>query len=141
MSIPLPADIELRTGFLATETNEFSRMQSQREQLTSELRNLAAELDCLDRRLADLDWRSRRRLSGVGDAAISGERTALETQRGYLTGLLRGLARGLNDLDQALASRKGQASGHTPRVGTCPDCGYPSLDFGLCAFCRPRRAH
>jgi hypothetical protein len=22
-------------------------------------------------------------------------------------------------------------------VGTCPDCGYPSLSSVLCAFCRP----
>lgn len=141
MSTPLPAGIELRAGLLATAASKFSRMQSHREQLTTELRNLAAELDSLDRRLSDLDWRSRRQISGADDAAISGERTASETRREHLTGLLRGLARELNDLDRALASRKGQSPGHPPRVGTCPDCGYPSLDFGLCAFCRPRLVH
>ncbi len=26
------------------------------------------------------------------------------------------------------------------RVGVCPDCGYPSLESILCAFCRPRLA-
>jgi len=26
------------------------------------------------------------------------------------------------------------------RVGICPDCGYPSLESILCAFCRPRLA-
>ncbi len=26
------------------------------------------------------------------------------------------------------------------RVGTCPHCGYPSLESGLCAYCRPHVA-
>ena len=53
---------------------------------------------------------------------------------------LRDLARKLNDLDAALAGRKGLVTAPATRVGICPDCGYPSLDSGLCAFCRPRRA-
>lgn len=141
MSTPLSASATLQTGSGATARNEISRMQSQREQLTSHLRTLATELDGLDRRLSDLDWRGHHQTPSAAGDEMSGERTAWETQRGHLTTHLRDLARQLNDLDVALASWKGHPPIHAPRVGTCPDCGYPSLDSGLCAFCRPRLAH
>ncbi len=141
MSMPLSAATPMQTELSGTGTNGFSRVQTQREQLASGLRNLVAELDGLDRRLSDLDWQCHRRQSGAIATETSGERTALETRRAELTSQLGVLARDLYDLDMTLASYKGRVTAHPPRVGTCPDCGYPSLESGLCAFCRPRLAH
>lgn len=116
------------------------RMQTEREQLTLRLRALATDLDALDRRLSDLLWRQRCQRQGPGSHEMSGERSTLETQREQLTSQLRGEARALKDLDETLAGCTGLAQAAAARVGTCPDCGYPSLDSGLCAFCRPRLA-
>ena len=102
-------------------------MQADREKLTGLLRTLAAELDGLDRQLADLDWQAR---SG---AAPDG--AAMRSHRDHLSGRLRQLARELNQLDQTVAAVKGY--GDAAAVGTCPHCGYPSLGSGLCAYCRP----
>lgn len=107
-------------------------VQAHREQLTFLLRSLAAELDELDRRLSDLTWRRRALRSGAGDTAAAPDRVALVTRREQLNTRLRTLAGQLSELDNNAA----QAT----RVGTCPHCGYPSLDSGLCAFCRPHVA-
>lgn len=140
MSMPLSAATAARAGLERTASIELSHLKSQREQLTFHLRSLAAELDSLDRRLSDLDWQLHRQHSDAVDTELSRERNALDSQRAHMTSRLRGLARELNDLDMRLVSRSGRPPTHAPRVGTCPDCGYPSLDSGLCAFCRPRLA-
>ena len=138
MSTPLSAAIAVGNGSRAATSDELSALGAQREQLTATLRTLAGDLDGLDRRLSDLDWHQRR--CGVSAESLS-ERSALDAQRARLTSRLRRLARELNDIDVALAARKGWQGHPSARVGTCPDCGYPSLDSGLCAFCRPRLAH
>lgn len=140
MSTPLSAATAASMGSSGTTVRALSRMKSQQEQLTFHLRALASELDGLDRRLADLEWHQRRHASGTNVPESSSERSALESQREHLTCRLRGLARELSDLDSALASWNGHPPASAPRVGICPDCGYPSLDSGLCAFCRPRLA-
>jgi hypothetical protein len=116
-------------------------MQADREQLTLRLRALAADLDALDRRLSDLVWRQRCQPTGATGPEMSGELSTLETQRTQLTFRLGGLVRELNDLDMVLEGWKDHLPDPAMRVGTCPDCGYPSLDSGLCAFCRPRLTH
>ena len=103
-----------------------------REQLTHLLRSLAARLEEVDRRLADLAWRQRRPLPGPGFGDLFCERTALETERARLSDRLGVLAIQLHKLDTRLSAHRTHA-----RVGTCPYCGYPSLGSGLCAFCRP----
>ena len=84
-----------------------ARMQAEREQLTGLLRSLAADFDGVDRRLA-----------------------------GIMNARLHGLAGQLNDLDAALSGLHGDRQWPPATVGTCPDCGYPSLGSGLCAPCR-----
>ena len=105
-------------------------VQAHREQLTLLLRGLAAELDDLDRRLSDLAWHQRGRLTGRTETQECHDSGVLLSRREQLNTRLRGLARQLTDLD-----RKHERP--ATRVGTCPHCGYPSLDSGLCAFCRP----
>lgn len=100
---------------------------------------LAAELDGLDRRLSDLAWRQRTELLGQV-SELSSERSGLEARRDRLTSTLRRLAVELDNLDTTLEHWKSHHPLPANRVGTCPDCGYPSLDSGLCAFCRPRLA-
>lgn len=136
MSMPLAGTIAFGSGLGTTSPVEISRMRTQREQLTSALRTLAVELDGLDRRLADLEW--RRRHGPIGAHVSShDDRSALEAQRGQLASRLRVLARELNDIDAAVAPWTVHSPLTAPRVGTCPECGYPSLDSWLCAFCRP----
>ena len=113
------------------------QLAAEREQLTPLLRGLAARLDDLDRRLADLAWRRRRPAPGPILAEMLCERTTLETERDGLSARLGVLARQLNDLDRRLSGETGQQHRLPPKVGTCPECGYPSLGSGLCAFCRP----
>jgi len=108
-------------------------MMVDRERLTLLLRGLAADLDEVDRRLSELEWRER----GAGWAAQTGERADLVTRRTRLDARLRVLALQLNELDCAMSTLKGHHHGRGARVGTCPHCGYPSLDSGLCAYCRP----
>ena len=108
-----------------------------RDQLTRLLRSLAAELDELDRRLSDLSWQQRSLTPEL--AATGHERAALLARSKQLTSRLRGFARELNDLDSTLSNVTGYQHSPAGRVGTCPHCGYPSLDSGLCAYCRPQR--
>lgn len=112
-------------------------MQANREQLTLLLRGLAAELDELDRRLTDLAWRQQARSSGVGPTEMHCERTALESARDRQNVRLTILARHLNELDSRVSDLKGHGHWTSAQVGTCPDCGYPSLGSGLCAYCAP----
>ena len=95
------------------------------------MRALAAELDELDRQLSEIAWRLK-----VGHVHGADRECAILTiQRDRLTGRLQGLASRLKDIDVALS---GQSAERWPsvHVGTCPDCGYPSLGSGLCASCR-----
>jgi hypothetical protein len=127
-----------------------------REQLTHLLRSLAAQLDHLDRQLTDLAWRQRRWPAGPGVADTFRERTALEAERARLNGRLGVLAAQLTILDTGASdgddinlphadrpdadlppADRLHARGPHQRVGMCPYCGYPSLNSGLCAFCRP----
>ena len=111
------------------------RLRTEREQLTHLLRALAAELDELDRRLADITWRSRAHAARLPRNGVNREFTILTIQRDRLTGRLKGLASRLKDIDAVLS---GSPVDRWPSVhiGTCPDCGYPSLGSGLCATCR-----
>jgi hypothetical protein len=113
------------------------QLAAEREQLTQLLRRLAARLDELDRGLSDLAWRHRRPAAGARLAEILCERTSLEAERDRLNIRLGVLARQLNELDSRLSGGAEQQHRRSPKVGTCPDCGYPSLGSGLCAFCRP----
>lgn len=113
------------------------QLAAEREQLTQLLRRLAARLDELDRALADLAWRRRRPAPGIRLAEILCQRTSLEAEHDRLTARLGVLARQLNDLDSRLSDGTEQQHRRSPKVGICPECGYPSLGSGLCAFCRP----
>ena len=111
-------------------------MQNDRDRLTHLLRGLATELDGLDRRLSEITWqRARPTGATVGDTGR--ERVALEAQREQLTARLHKMAGQLNQLDVVLSDLRSQQQLPTARVGTCPQCGYPSLGSGLCAYCRP----
>ena len=92
-----------------------------RDRLSHLLRGLAAELDGLDRRLSDVNW-LRAQSTGPIDDETPCERTALGQ---------------LSHLDVVLSDLRGHDTIPTPRVGTCPHCGYPSLGSGWCAYCRP----
>ena len=140
MSMPLSAATTTYAASHTAVTDQLVLMQSDREQLTVHLRTLAADLDGLDRRLSDLIWQQRCRPAEAAGGEMLSERTTLESRRAEMTSRLRNLARKLNDLDTALAGGKGLVAAPATRVGICPDCGYPSLDSGLCAFCRPRHA-
>lgn len=124
----------------ATHPDSFSLMRADREQLTHLLRGLAARLDQLDRRLADLAWRGRGPHISVILGEIVCERTALESERARLSDRLTSLADQLNGLDSLLSRTECTEALPTGRVGTCPYCGYPSLESGLCAFCHPHLA-
>lgn len=113
------------------------QLAAEREQLTQLLRRLAARLDELDRGLADLAWRHRRLPPGVSLAEILCQREALEAEHHRLTARLGVLVGQLNDLDSRLCDGTEHQHRPSPKVGTCPECGYPSLGSGLCAFCRP----
>lgn len=115
-------------------------MQADRDQLTHLLRGLAARLDQLDRRLADLAWRGRSSHITTSIGEMVCERTALESERERLTDRLAVLAGQLNTLDHQMSSGDCSERPTSARVGTCPYCGYPSLASGLCAFCRPQLA-
>lgn len=140
MSMPLSASSTTYAGYRAAVADELGLLRADREQLTLHLRALAADLDGLDRRLADLSWHRHCRPAEESGAETLSERTTLESRRAEMTSRLRDLARKLSDLDAALAGRTGFVTTPATRVGICPDCGYPSLDSGLCAFCRPRLA-
>lgn len=112
-----------------------ARLRTEREQLTHLLRALAAEVDELDRRLSPV---IRRSVAGAPRTAEDGddrEQTMLRIQRDRLTGRLQGLATRLKDIDAALSSAS-LDRWPSVHVGTCPDCGYPSLGSGMCASCR-----
>jgi hypothetical protein len=117
------------------------QLSAEREQLTHVLRGLASRLDELDRDLADLAWRHHRPAAGLNMTEMLCARTALGNERDRLTAHLSVLARQLNDLDSRLADGDEGRQRPTPKVGTCPQCGYPSLGSGLCAFCRPHPLH
>jgi hypothetical protein len=126
------------TGRRAPVVNEgLPQLSAEREQLTHVLRGLASRLDELDRGLADLAWRHHRPAAGLTLTEILCARTAMEHERDRLTAHLAVLARQLNDLDSRLADGTEGRRRPTPKVGNCPECGYPSLGSGLCAFCRP----
>lgn len=123
-----------------TRPDPVKSVQADRDQLTHLLRGLAARLDQLDRRLADLAWRGRGPHLGAAIGEMLCERTALESERDRLTDRLTALAEQLNGLDSRLSGGEGPQPPLANRVGTCPYCGYPSLGSGLCAFCRPHLA-
>lgn len=114
-------------------SDELAVMMGDRERITLLLRSLASDLDEVDRRLSDINWRER----SMGAAAHAEERSSLLARRTELDSRLRVMARQLNGLDSALSRLKGLHDRPAARVGTCPHCGYPSLDSGLCAYCRP----
>ncbi|MCB9408722.1 hypothetical protein [Mycolicibacterium sp.] len=115
-------------------------MRDEREQLTHLLRGLAARLEELDRALAELDWRNRHPRTGASAGEILWERTTLSGERDRLSARLGVLARQLGDLDNRLTASLGSVHRPLPTAGMCPECGYPSLGSGLCAFCRPHLA-
>jgi hypothetical protein len=104
-----------------------------REQLTQLLRSLAGRLDEIDRRLADLAWVHQHRQGRTPGGENLCERTALESERQRLNDRLGALAVQLSSID----TRRPAHHRDSMRVGTCPYCGYPSLDSGLCAYCSP----
>ncbi|MGI9125286.1 MAG: hypothetical protein ACR2JM_11130 [Mycobacterium sp.] len=113
------------------------QLHAERDQLTHLLRGLAARLDQLDRGLSDLAWRHRHSHRAAELSEMLCERAHLESERDGLAARLAVLARQLNDLDSRLDHSAGHQQLPAPKVGTCPECGYPSLGSGLCAFCRP----
>lgn len=119
---------------LSSDIDLMERMRGEREQLTHLLRALAAELDELDRRLSDIAWRLTAGHARGVHAGVDRERSALMIQRDRLTSRLQGLASRLKDIDVTLSNTPAHSS--PIHVGTCPDCGYPSLGSGLCASCR-----
>lgn len=124
----------------ATNPDPVALMRSDRDQLTHLLRGLAARLDELDRKLADLAWRGRGAQIGAALGEWLCERTALEAERERLSGRLGILANQLRSLDDRLSGTECFSVAAAARVGTCPYCGYPSIGSGLCAFCRPHLA-
>lgn len=124
----------------ATHPDPVTLIQADRDQLTHLLRGLAARLDELDRRLADLAWRGRGPQMGVAIGEWICERTALESERERLSGRLSALAGQLQAIDSRLSDTDCPSLQSPTRVGTCPYCGYPSIGSGLCAFCRPHLA-
>jgi hypothetical protein len=129
---------EVKTA--ATHPDPVTLMQADRDQLTHLLRGLAARLDALDRRLADLAWRGRGAQIGVALGEWLCERTALESERDRLGERLCVLAEQLKSIDTRLSNTDFASLQPATRVGTCPYCGYPSIGSGLCAFCRPHLA-
>jgi hypothetical protein len=111
-------------------------MAADRDRLSHLLRELAAELDGIDRRLSDLNW-LRARPTGPVEDENPCERMALEAQREQITAQLHVMAAQLSHLDVVLSDLRGRDQIPTTRVGTCPHCGYPSLGSGWCAYCRP----
>jgi len=119
---------------LASAGGALARMQADREELTGNLRRLAAQLDEIDRQMSELAWPHR---TAPATGNPSAERAALESRRRGFNTRLRALVGQLNDLDQAISALKGYEEWTPDRVGVCPHCGYPSLGSGLCAYCRP----
>ena len=104
-------------------------------------RGVAAELDGLDRELSAIEWQ-RGRATGLAikempAGELSCTQTALEAKREQLTTRLHVMAGQLKQLDLVLSGLRGHEHAPTARVGTCPQCGYPSLGSGMCAYCRP----
>lgn len=124
--------------------NAPARIRADREQLTTVLRALAADLDALDRQLSDLEWdltrsNSCRPQDGsamVNGSALSAARAVLQARHLHLSAQLRDFVRQLSDLDDTLAALNGHEHWTPGRVGVCPHCGYPSLSSALCARCR-----
>lgn len=112
-----------------------ARVRAERDQVTQVLRALASELDELDRRLSDIAWRLTAQRAQPVPGGIDRERTVLEIHRDRLNSRLRSLADRLKEIDVALSGAT-VAPWQSVHVGTCPDCGYPSLGSGLCASCR-----
>lgn len=116
-------------------------MQADRDRLTHVLRGVAAELDGLDRELSAIEWQRGRAtgpaISEVPVGELHCAQTALEAKREQLTTRLHVMAGQLNQLDLVLSGLRGHEYSPTGRVGTCPQCGYPSLESGMCAYCRP----
>lgn len=112
------------------------KMRTERERLTHLLRALAAELDEIDRRISELAWPRRDRPVVEPVAGPAAHRSHLERQRHLLDTRLHMLAGQLSDLDWALSAYRDDEQWPQARVGTCPDCGYPSLESRLCATCR-----
>jgi hypothetical protein len=116
-------------------------MQADRDRLTHVLRGVAAELDGLDRELSAIEWQRGRAtgpaISEVPVGELHCTQTALEAKREQLTTRLHVMAGQLNQLDLVLSGLRGHEYSPTGRVGTCPQCGYPSLESGMCAYCRP----
>lgn len=117
-------------------------MQADRDRLTHVLRGVAAELDGLDRQLSAIEWQCGRAtgptISDVPVGELQCTQTALEAKREQLTTRLHVMARQLNQLDRVLSGLRGHEYSPPSRVGTCPQCGYPSLESGMCAYCRPQ---
>lgn len=119
----------------APDSDPLSRMRTERERLTQLLRAMAADLDEIDRRLSDMEWR-RDHPTGRSADDPAAQRVRLERQRDLLNTRLHVLAGQLTDLDCALSVYRRYEQWPQARVGTCPDCGYPSLESRLCATCR-----
>jgi hypothetical protein len=100
---------------------------AERESLTRELRQLAARLDELDRVSSYRGWQN---------APLSAEAIGLDQfgQHSELTAGLHRLAARLQELDERIAETKQQGRA---RCGICPECGYPTIESSVCAFCRP----
>jgi len=132
---PLPVAVVRHVSPPSPGVEPRTRLDTEREQLTLLLRAVAADLDDLDRQLADIAWRVTARHAHPITAGLERERVALMIQRDRLDGRLHGLASRLREIDAALAASPADLW-PTVHVGTCPDCGYPSLGSGLCACCR-----
>lgn len=111
-------------------------LRAERERLTQLLRTLAADLDALDRRLSNLAWLRHRGRPARPGTDPDTERDDLERRRDLLGSRLSLLAAQLGDLDRDLSALPGEGVRRRVTVGTCPDCGYPSLESHLCATCR-----
>lgn len=131
-----PATTGNDAGATSSPSLTLARIEADREQLTYQLRSLAAELDELDRQLSDLSWHARDRSDNVGDPT---ERAALASRHQRLNTRLGDLVGQLENLDRTLANVKGRGEPAVP-AGACPHCGHRSLRSGLCAYCRPMRA-
>jgi hypothetical protein len=124
------------SGLVSPDTVDRAVQRADRERLTQLLRGLAADLDQLDRQLCDLAWR-RPRMTAAPAADLRGQHAFLQTRREQLTDELRSLAAQLSVADSALCGLRAHDTEVPATVGTCPQCGYPSLSSGLCAHCRP----
>ena len=116
----------------------FAELSEQRTRLTLRLRELAAELDRMDRQILDgpcgrQDVHTLRNGELKHDL-ISDLKSGLKSDYARLTVTLHRLAAQLRHLDSRMSEIK---SG----TGACPQCGYPTLGSTLCAFCPPSGRH